>query len=156
KTTDYVTVQLEKLATYKEKLLKDAQVGSDAAVLIVVGREDTGALEAQVRGSRYAWDMRLISVESLIKLVQIKEKSDVPTTIMQIRQLLQPFEYTKIDRIIDVIFSTAVDVESAQSVEQPFPPDETGSDKFKQERTDPEQLNAKRSQAVSAFGSLKG
>ena len=29
----------------------------------------------------HAWDMRLISVERLIKLVQIKEKSDDPATL---------------------------------------------------------------------------
>lgn len=72
KTTDYVTVRLEKLAEYKEKLLAENKVGKDASILIVVGREDTGALEAQVRGSRYAWDMRLISIERLIKLVQVR------------------------------------------------------------------------------------
>ncbi len=92
KTTDYVTVSLEKIAEYKEKLLAQDKVRKDASILVVVGREDTGALEAQVRGSRYAWDMRLISIERLIKLVQIKEKSDDPATILQIRQLLQPFE----------------------------------------------------------------
>src|ERR1035437_10220874 len=59
KTTDYVTVRLEKIAEYKEKLLAESKVSKDASILIVVGREDTGALEAQVRGSRYAWDMRL-------------------------------------------------------------------------------------------------
>ena len=65
----------------------------NASILIVVGREDTGALEAQVRGSRYAWDIRLISVERLLKLLQISEKSDDPSTLNQIRQLLQPFEW---------------------------------------------------------------
>jgi hypothetical protein len=68
------------LACYKEKLVASDRISKDASMLIVVGREDTGALEAQVRGSRYAWGMRLISIEGLIKLVQIKEKSDEPAT----------------------------------------------------------------------------
>jgi hypothetical protein len=80
KTTDYVTVSLETLALYREKLFAESRVRKNASILIVVGREDTGALEAQVRGSRYAWDMRLISIERLTKLVQIKEKSDDPST----------------------------------------------------------------------------
>jgi hypothetical protein len=113
KTTDYVAVSLDKIAAYKEKLCVERRIKSDASMLLVVGREDTGALEAQVRGSRYAWDMRLISIERLIKLVQIKEKSDDPATLTQIRQLLQPFEYTKIDRIIDVIFTAAADVHTS-------------------------------------------
>ena len=33
----------------------------DSSMLIVVGGEDTGDLEAQIRGSRYAWDIRLVS-----------------------------------------------------------------------------------------------
>lgn len=153
KTTDYVTVPLEKYAHYKELLLAEKKVARDASVLFVVGREDTGALEAQVRGSRYAWEVRLISVEGLIKLVQIKEKSDDTATIHQIRQLLQPFEYTKLDRIIDVIFTTAVDVESSQEEEQVS---EEDHDDYKQERTDPELLNAKRQQAVDAFAAARG
>lgn len=156
KTTDYVTISLDKLAGYKERLVVEGKVQKDASILIVVGREDTGALEAQVRGSRFAWDMRLISVERLIKLVQIKEKSDDPATIHQIRQLLQPFEYTKIDKIIDVIFTTAVDVENQQGSEQEIPAEDDEHEAGKQIRTDPELLNAKRQQAVEAFAALKG
>jgi hypothetical protein len=156
KTTDYVTISLEKLAKYKERLVAEKKVQQDASVLIVVGREDTGALEAQVRGSRYAWEMRLISVERLIKLVQVKEKSDDPATVHQIRQLLQPFEYTKIDKIIDVIFTTAVDVENQQGNEQEEPSDQDEHEGGKQIRTAPELLNAKRQQAVEAFAALKG
>jgi hypothetical protein len=160
KTTDYVTVSLEKLAEYREKLLADGRVGKNASILIVVGREDTGALEAQVRGSRYAWDMRLISIERLIKLVQIKDKSDDPSTLNQIRQLLQPFEYTKIDKIIDVIFTTTINVESQQETEQDAPtPVEDEHDEHevsKQVRTDPELLNAKRQEAVDAFATMRG
>jgi hypothetical protein len=160
KTTDYVAIDLKTQAGYKEKLLTSGQVTKDASTLIVVGREDTGALEAQIRGSRYAWEMRLISVESLIRLVQIKEKSDDATTVKQIRQLLQPFEYTKIDRIIDVIFTTAVNVESQQEIEQEIPKiaaeDAEGRESGKQIRTNLDLLNAKRKQAVEAFAALKG
>jgi hypothetical protein len=153
KTTDYVTVSLDRIAAYKERLCVEHRIKPNASMLIVVGREDTGALEAQVRGSRYAWEMRLISIERLIKLVQIKEKSDDPNTLTQIRQLLQPFEYTKIDRIIDVIFTTAVDVEAQQIVEGAHV--DGDRDGYKQERTDPDLLNAKRQEAVNAFAGLK-
>jgi len=156
KTTDYVTVSLDRLRGYKDKLLTQARVHKDASILIIVGREDTGALEAQVRGSRYAWEMRLISIEGLIKLVQIKEKSDDPATLNQIRQLLRPFEYTKIDGIIDVILTTAVDVEASQSSEQGAPESDLSErDGYKQVRTAPELLDEKRHQAVSSFAFLK-
>ena len=160
KTTDIFTISLDDLVAYKDKLVSEGRVQREASTLIVVGRSDTGALEAQVRGSRHAWVMRLISVEGLIKLVQVKEKSDDPATIHQIRQLLQPFEYTKIDRIIDVIFTTAVDVEIGQTNEQEAPVVEVGEDQQeaagKQVRTDPELLNAKRQQAVEAFAAAQG
>jgi hypothetical protein len=156
KTTDYVAVSLDRIAAYKEKLCTDLRIKTNASMLIVVGREDTGALEAQVRGSRFAWDMRLISIERLIKLVQIKEKSDDPATLAQIRQLLQPFEYTKIDRIIDVIFTTAADVEEQIVEHTPVEDVDRATGTYKQERTDPELLNAKRLQAVVAFARLKG
>lgn len=160
KTTDYVTVRLEKIAEYKGKLVAENNVGKDASMLIVVGREDTGALEAQVRGSRFAWDMRLISIERLVKLVQIKEKSDDASTLNQIRQLLQPFEYTKIDRIVDVIFTTAVNVESQQEIEQETPAShgdgEGENEAGKQIRTDPDRLDAKRQEAVDWFAFSKG
>ena len=155
KTTDYVAISLDKIATYKARLCADQKIKQNASMLIVVGREDTGALEAQVRGSRYAWDMRLISVERLIKLVQIKEKSDDPTTLTQIRQLLQPFEYTKIDRIIDVIFTTAEDVEEQIVEHSQLESVDKKDDSYKQERTDPELLNVKRLEAVEAFARLK-
>jgi hypothetical protein len=157
KTTDSFTVDLDTHARYKERLLSEQRLSKNASTLIVVGRRDTGALEAQIRGSRYAWDMRLISVERLIKLVQINEKSDDPNTLKQIGQLLQPFEYTKIDRIIDVIFTTAVDVETQQELEQEAPvAEEQGvPTSHTQIRTDLELLNAKRQQAVDAFSALK-
>jgi hypothetical protein len=154
KTTDYVTVSLDKLANYRSRLVEEKRVAPTSKVLIVVGREDTGALEAQVRGSRYAWDMRLISIDGLMKLVQIKEKSDDEDTLRQIRTLLQPFEYTKVDQIIDVIFSTARDVEVQQTAEEAIA--EPKSEKRTFEWTDREVLNEKRISAVEAFGKIRG
>ena len=81
--------------------------------MIVVGREDTGEVEAQVRGSRHAWDIRLISADALIKLVQLKENAEGPETGRKIRSLLVPREYTRLDDMVDVMFSTAKDMEIA-------------------------------------------
>jgi hypothetical protein len=90
--------------------------------------------------------------------VQIKEKSDDAATVDQIRRLLQPFEYTKIDGIIDVIFKATQDVESQQEIETPSPDVdvESGKEPTRQVRTNLEALNAKRQQAVEAFSALKG
>ena len=76
KTTDAYRISLDTIAAYRSKLTASGQLGNASSVLIVVGREDTGELEAQVRGSRHAWDIRLISADALIKLVQIKENAE--------------------------------------------------------------------------------
>jgi hypothetical protein len=98
-------------------LTDTGELGSPSSILIIVGREDTGELEAQVRGSRHAWDIRLISADALIKLVELKEGADAPDTDRKIRSLLAPMEYTRLDEMIDVMFSTAKDVESAAEAE---------------------------------------
>jgi hypothetical protein len=41
-----------------------------------VGRQDTGDLEAQVRGSKHAWTVRIISADALANLVALKENSE--------------------------------------------------------------------------------
>ena len=87
--------------------------GFDVFHIIVVGREDTGELEAQVRGSHHAWDIRLISAEALLKLVQIKENADGFDTGRKIRSLLRPMEYTRLDAMADVMFTATKEVEAA-------------------------------------------
>ena len=155
KTTDYFTLNLETHRTYKEKLIEAGRTQREASSLIVVGREDTGALEAQIRGSRYAWEMRLISVGALIQLVQVKEKSDDASTVRQIRELLKPFEYTTIDQIIRVIGSTAQSLETQKKIESPIEEGAEERDSGKQVRTDLELLNVKRQAAVESFAKLK-
>lgn len=110
KTTDTYNVALDAVAGYRSKLIAAGEISPESSILYVVGRKDTGSLEAQIRGSRYAWDMRVVGVDSLIKLVRVKEQSSEDQTIQQIRELLQPFEYTRVDRILDVVFSAALDV----------------------------------------------
>lgn len=111
KTTDTYNVSLEAIAGYRSKLMASGPLDSNSSVLFVVGRKDTGSLEAQIRGSKFAWDMRVVGVDSLLKLVRVKEKSSEDKTIEQIRELLRPFEYTRVDRILEVVFSAATDAE---------------------------------------------
>jgi hypothetical protein len=112
KTTDAYRISLETIAKYRSKLLEKSQIQSPSSILIVVGREDTGELEAQVRGSRHAWDIRLISADALIKLVQLKENAEGSETGLKIRSLLAPMEYTRLDGMIDVMFTAAKEVEA--------------------------------------------
>jgi hypothetical protein len=164
KTTDAYRIPLDTIATYRQKLLETQEVAEPSSILILVGRQDTGELEAQIRGSRHAWDIRVISADSLIKLVQLKENSDDPETGRKIRSLLTPMEFTRLDSLVDVMFATVTDVEAAII--------ETAADKIENittnttkdtvvtpsgwEFTDAAILDAKRVHAIDALGKAIG
>ena len=111
KTTDAYRISLDTLASYRERLIAAHEIGASSSILIVVGRQDTGELEAQIRGSRHAWDVRLISAEALLKLVRLKQTAEGAGTGRKIRSLLIPAEYTRLDGMVDVMFTAAKDVE---------------------------------------------
>ena len=113
KTSDAYRINLDTIADYRACLIREQKISETSSILLVVGRKDTGDLEAQIRGSRHAWNTRIISAESLTYLVKIKENADEDTTITKIRSLLTPFEYTRLDNIIDIMFSATQDVESS-------------------------------------------
>ena len=129
KTTDAYRIRLETLAGYRRRL-RDEGIAplEESSILIVVGREDTGDLEAQIRGSRYAWDMRLISVEYLLRLLTVREDVESPQTAGRIRAVLAPEEFTRVDGIIDLIFSTTEDVQQ-EDLSTAEPNDEAVSEK---------------------------
>jgi len=111
KTTDAYRIDLGVLAAYRANLIKDGRLAErNSSILIVVGRQDTGDLEAQIRGSRHAWDIRLISVAALNRLMHLKENVDNPSLIRKICTILTPQEFTKVDGIIDLVFLTAEEV----------------------------------------------
>src|SRR5579864_8923739 len=65
KTTDAYRMDMGVFASYRKGLIRNGDISERSSILIVVGREDTGDLEAQIRGSQHAWDIRLISVDGL-------------------------------------------------------------------------------------------
>jgi hypothetical protein len=158
KTTDAYRIPLDRIAAYRDKLRDAGRVGRDASILIVVGREDTGELEAQVRGSRHAWDMRLISVDGLLTLVKLTESTEAGVTGAKIRSVLVPMEYTRLDGLVDVMFTAAKDVEATAESANPEPGGAGESDDAPSgwEFTDPALLQAKRDNILSALGARDG
>ena len=155
KTTTDFRIELDKIAKYREDLQKIADASKNkpetSSMLLVVGRGETTEIEAQIRGSRHAWDMRLISVDALVRLVRLKESTEEATTSAKIRGVLIPMEYTRLDSLIDVMFATAKDVESViESEAPPVPEDSEGSSNW--EFTDPAILEAKRQEVLTTFG----
>ena len=112
KTTDTFSFTLDTIASYRKNLVNNNEIDLEtSSILIVVGREETGDLEAQIRGSKHAWDIRLISVEYLLKLLDIKEDVDDPQIAVRIRAILNPQEFTRVDGIVDLLFSAKEDLQ---------------------------------------------
>ncbi len=133
KTTDAYRIDLETVAGYRRNLVKgDRAKEQSCSILLIVGRTDTGDLEAQVRGSRHAWDIRLISIDGLLRLMHLKEGLDDPQIMEKIRRVLTPQEFTKVDGIIDLVFSAAEEVkkEGIPTDEVPEEGDEAKKPKF--------------------------
>jgi len=112
KTTDAYTIKLDVVAKYRDRLVEAERVPKDTPILLVIGRNDTESLEAQVRGSRHAWSMRIIGIDALIKLMEVNLSTLSNEVTEKIHTILRPFEYTRIDKIVDVVFTTAEDKEN--------------------------------------------
>jgi hypothetical protein len=118
KTTDTYTISLDQVERYRRELIEAGRIAGASSVLFVVGRDDTGALEAQIRGSRHAWTMRMIGAASLVRLLQVKVNAESSTVVARIKSLLRPIEYTRVDGIVDLMFDVRVDTD------EPAPTDE--------------------------------
>jgi hypothetical protein len=111
KTTDTYRIDLNTVAKYRKELIRQGVMEEErSSILFLVGRQDTGDLEAQIRGSRYAWEIRVISVGALLRLLDIREELEDPSSESKVRAILIPHEYTRVDGIIDLVFSTTEDV----------------------------------------------
>jgi hypothetical protein len=118
KTTDTYTISLDQIEGYRRQLVEAGRIRESSAVLFVVGRDDTGALEAQIRGSKHAWSMRMIGATSLVRLLQVKVKAESSTVVDRIKSLLRPIEYTRVDGIVDLMFDVRADVEEPVPAEE--------------------------------------
>ena len=117
KTTTDFRIDLNTIASYRRGLIKAGTISEEnSSVLIVVGRDDTEDLEAQIRGSRHAWDVRLISTEALVSLLAVKEEVEDPQIQTRIHAVLRPREFTRLDDIVELLFSTAEDIKQEQVV----------------------------------------
>ena len=127
KISDAYRLDLPRVMGYLHTLIEQGEAAKErSSILIVVGREDTGDLEAQIRGSRYAWDVRLISVDALLRLMRIREAVESPLIERQIHELLMPHEFTKLDRIIDLVFAATEDIRVVEDLSlSPRPDDES-------------------------------
>ena len=110
KTSDAYRVSLKTIAGYRNSLIEAGTIPkNESSCLIIVGRQDTGGLEAEIRGSRQAWEMRLISIDALLKLLDLRQRLDHPGVVKKVGEILVPHEFTRVDDIVDLVFETAED-----------------------------------------------
>lgn len=106
KTTSAYQIHLSTIAGYRERMLAERTALADrSSILVVVGREKTDDFEAQIRGSRHAWIIRIISVSALFRLLKIGINDSA--TLSKVHRIFVPQEYTKVDGIIELVFETA-------------------------------------------------
>ena len=148
KTTDAYTIKLDVIARYRDRLVEENRIPKDTPILLVIGRNDTESLEAQVRGSRHAWSMRIIGIDALIKLMEVNLSTLSNEVTEKIHTILRPFEYTRIDKIVDVVFTTAEDKENEIEELEGIEIEETNESSSTQVRTPKEILIQKKSECI--------
>ena len=157
KTTDAYRINLDNIVSYGEKSAE--QLGAEESkisALIVVGRQDTGDLEAQVRGSKHAWSVRLISIDALIKMLFVSEQLEGDELNKQIKKVILPFEYTKVDEIVDLVFETQQETDFKTQVVDDLSDDADGTATRVLELTSKALLESKRKEIVGVFFKSRG
>jgi hypothetical protein len=120
KTSDAYRVSLDSVAGYRKRLIDNEAIPKEeSSCLIIVGRHDTGGLEAEIRGSRHAWEMRLISIDGLLKLLDLRQRLEDPAVVRKVGEILIPHEFTRVDDIVDLVFETAEDTLTDESGARP-------------------------------------
>lgn len=156
KTTDAYTIRLDVIANYRDRLVEENRIPKDTPILIVIGRNDTSSLEAQVRGSRHAWSMRIVGIDALIKLMEVNLSTNSESVTEKIHTILRPFEYTRIDQIVDVVFTTAEDKESQLEEIGPAVVEGLQRAPAVQDRTPIEIIAAKKVDAIARLAAREG
>lgn len=162
KTTDAYRINLDTITDYGERIRSQSQIDPRSiSTLIVVGRQDTGDLEAQVRGSRHAWTVRIISVDALAKLVFVNDQFKSKQMLEKIRRILLPFEYTRVDNIVELVFEAQQEAEVKQSVEEDadvedIETEQTTSSSRTADVTPSEIIHVKRKAIVASFFGSRG
>lgn len=125
KTSDAYRINLDTVAGYVKEIRNSGRdLTKDLSILLVVGRQDTGDLEAQVRGSKHAWETRIIGVEALLEVAEACEEYASEQTKRSVRELLLPEDYMRLDSVLRKIVTAINETETLveQSVEQQKPP----------------------------------
>ena len=141
KTTDAYRISTKTLLSYSNELKAERGLQSAPPILLVVGRVDTGDIEAQIRGSRADDRISVIGVESLLSLAKAAvELSDGPAAD-SLRNILLPRDYTRLDDLTALI--TNVINEAQQTSQDQAEADEGAFTKAAKEKAESTGIDAR-------------
>jgi len=108
KTSDNFTIDLKKLAEYRRQVLTSKRLGEqDSSILLVLGRQDTGDYEDRIKGSRYAFIMRFITVDALLLLLDLKQAATdecaSASLSAKIFELFTSPKFIGLDPVVDLV-----------------------------------------------------
>lgn len=98
KIADDYKVDIDRLMHNFEDGPQAEKTGMSFSGLIVVGQQETWDLERQIRGGRFAASVRVVSIQSLLKLLLIHDKQ--PKRVAKITSLLLPHDFTRLDHLV--------------------------------------------------------
>lgn len=119
KSSSTYRIKLESIAQYRAQLAREGKVENErSSILIVVGQsdEDTADLEAQIRGSRHAWEIRVVSLAALFRMVALSDATDNRSSVRILREILIPCEYTKLDSLSEMVRRLAQNVSAVTAI----------------------------------------
>ena len=116
KKVDDFSMNLENFVKYRDQLLQEGRIDSkNHSFLLVVGDMKKGAFVAQVKGDlKRAGDTRIITVESLIQLVELKMKELPGLNPDYFCEILKPIDYTRVDGLVTLLDNIVSDTAEAE------------------------------------------
>lgn len=94
---------------YRDKLIAEKKIiKSKSSILIVLGKDKNGIAVGAVRGSSEPGAIRVISADSLCKLLDIYDTNSSESIRKKINNVLKPVDYTKLDPLIELVFSDCI------------------------------------------------
>lgn len=117
KTTDAYRISTNVVNKYAVELAAERGLSKQPDILLVVGRVETGDIEAQIRGSRLDDRMSVIGVESLLDFAKtISELAGGPATD-KLRQTLVPRDHTRLDELSSLISEVVYETRQMVAIE---------------------------------------
>lgn len=154
KTSDAHFIKLETPAGYRDKLISQGKVSKNTTILFAVGNQYTKGLEQQIRGSEFAFDMRVVGINALAKLMDVNVDSNSDEVTEQIHQIFKPIDYIRVDPIVDIVFTTAEDKEQVEEAEDEI--NEGAASPVKTRSNNREAMRAKRAQIADTLSKKYG